>query len=239
MELETMRVSVKSLVDEKHAAADETSKWRQWYRTQVEDLGAAPPPLDEDASDEAKGPSGEEEKVDMPAHYLDPSRFGEDFWEKVERAKAADRSYLSATSECPPDLLGERIRKEAGEVNIPHKLPTVPTLAQWKVTVASALVQASAFGDRAEVAWFRECGDAGKSTSRTPVTRDSEVSTTNLPSHSQPLRTRTPVLSASLTAKLVICLRGIYFPQGGSYDFSYSTSSKRTVLWALGSASTI
>ena len=38
----------------------------------------------------------------------------------------------------------------------------MPSLAQWKVTVASALVQASAFGDRAEVAWFRECGDVGK-----------------------------------------------------------------------------
>ena len=45
------------------------------------------------------------------------------------------------------------------EIRIPPKLPSVPGLSDWKIKVATALVQDSAYGDQAEVAWLRECND--------------------------------------------------------------------------------
>ena len=78
----------------------------------------------------------------------------------MERAAADNRWVLSVTSDgaevggCLPSI--HPSRKEANEANIPAKLPTVPNLADWKPSVAQALVQAAAYSDRAEVAWFRE-----------------------------------------------------------------------------------
>ena len=43
---------------------------------------------------------------------------------------------------------GEKIRKEASDVKIPSKLPTVTNVNEWKIAVASALLQASAYGDK-------------------------------------------------------------------------------------------
>ena len=45
-------------------------------------------------------------------------------------------------------------RNEAIEVNIPANLPTTPDLAGWTVSIAHALVQASAYRDSVEVAWL-------------------------------------------------------------------------------------
>ena len=42
---------------------------------------------------------------------------------------------------------------------IPPTLPTAPQRLDRKVVVATALLQASAYGDRAEVGWLRECSD--------------------------------------------------------------------------------
>ena len=73
------------------------------------------------------------------------------------------RSAISLTNDpqsvSDDPIFANRTRKEAAEVRIPPKLPTVPGLSDWKIRVATALVQASAFGDQAEVAWFRECSD--------------------------------------------------------------------------------
>ena len=81
----------------------------------------------------------------------------------MKRAADAGLSHASSTSEfAVAEPTGERIRKEATDVQVPSKLPTVNSLAAWKVTVASSLIAASAYGDRAEVAWFRECSDSTK-----------------------------------------------------------------------------
>ena len=69
---------------------------------------------------------------------------------------------MPSTSECAAEPASEQIRKEAGAVKIPGKLPTVNSLAAWTVTGANALVVASVYGDRADVAWLRERSDATK-----------------------------------------------------------------------------
>ena len=81
---------------------------------------------------------------------------------KMERALDKGVSNLSCTSEAgdsivPGAIKGERIRKEAGEINIPSKLPTVTNVNEWKIAVASALLQASAYGDKEEIEWFAMC----------------------------------------------------------------------------------
>ena len=80
---------------------------------------------------------------------------------RFAKAQHDGRSHLSVASEAGDDR-PRVIRKEAAEIKLPSKLPTVPNLAEWKVTFAHALVQASAFGDRAEISWFKECSDASK-----------------------------------------------------------------------------
>ena len=82
---------------------------------------------------------------------------------KVERVAAGNRSVLPVTSD--GGEAGEALpsihpgRKMANEVKIPANLPTVPSLADLKMSIAQALVQASAYKDNADVAWFRECND--------------------------------------------------------------------------------
>ena len=46
-----------------------------------------------------------------------------------------------------------RIRKEADKVRTPD-FPTIGELKGWRVHVAEALVEASGYGDQAEVSWF-------------------------------------------------------------------------------------
>ena len=81
----------------------------------------------------------------------------------MERAATDNRSALSVASDGAQ--VGEGlpsihpIRKEANEIEIPAKLPTVLDLADWKISIAEAPVQASAYSDSAEVAWLRECND--------------------------------------------------------------------------------
>ena len=55
-----------------------------------------------------------------------------------------------------------RIR-ESAKLEFPKQLPNVTNLGEWKISVALALVQASGYGDRKEVAWFQECNDATRS----------------------------------------------------------------------------
>jgi hypothetical protein len=76
-------------------------------------------------------------------------------------ARADGRSHMTAPSDFGGDQ-AHTIRKEASEVKIMGKLPTVPGLPDWKIAIANALVQASAYGDRAEIAWFKECSDPEK-----------------------------------------------------------------------------
>ena len=104
-----------------------------------------------------------DELGDMADPMLDPTLYDAEFLAKMKRAADAGLSHASSTSEfVVAEPAGERIRKEATDVKVPSKLPTVKSLAAWKVTVASSLIAASAYGDRAEVAWFRECCDSTK-----------------------------------------------------------------------------
>ena len=81
----------------------------------------------------------------------------------MEWAAADDRSVLAVTSdgaEVGEGLLSTHpARKEANAVKIPAKVPTAPSLADWSISLAQALVQASAYSDSAEVTWFRECNE--------------------------------------------------------------------------------
>ena len=133
--------------------------WQKWYQEQHGEeekfhtpLEDAPPP----SNPALRTPPPQEGEDLVPA-------LGEEFRRKVERAALDRRSAISLTTEqqsVNDDLISSnRTRKEAAEVRIPPKLPTVPGLSDWKIKVATALVQASAYGDQAEVAWFRECND--------------------------------------------------------------------------------
>ena len=76
---------------------------------------------------------------------------------------AARKSAISPSSDHPSvaedPTSNPRARKEVGDVNKPPMLPTAPGLTDWMIKVATALVQAFAYGDQAEVAWLRECSD--------------------------------------------------------------------------------
>ena len=54
-------------------------------------------------------------------------------------------------------------RKEQKELTLPTKLPNVVHLRMWLANVSAAFVEASAYDDQAEVAWFRTVCD-GKTT---------------------------------------------------------------------------
>ena len=45
---------------------------------------------------------------------------------------------------------------------MPTRLPTSGNVIEWRINVSQVLLQASAYSDRAEVAWFRECSEAGR-----------------------------------------------------------------------------
>ena len=53
--------------------------------------------------------------------------------------------------------------RESAKLEIPKQLPNVTNLGEWKISVSLALVQASGYGDRREVAWFQECNDGTRS----------------------------------------------------------------------------
>ena len=86
--------------------------------------------------------------------------------EKIARAKAAGRQCVSVDSEsCEivnEVLSASRYCKEAAQIQLPARLPTSGSVNEWRINVAQALLQASAYSDRAEVAWFRECSEAGR-----------------------------------------------------------------------------
>ena len=50
-------------------------------------------------------------------------------------------------------------RTEKGALSMPKELPTVSDLHHWLALAAAALVEASAYDDRAEVAWFSKVND--------------------------------------------------------------------------------
>ena len=84
---------------------------------------------------------------------------------KMDRALATGASCISRTSDAGDStvtIVGKKIWKEASEVKIPPKLPTVSNVNEWSRSVVSALVQASAYGDTADAAWFRESSDLDK-----------------------------------------------------------------------------
>jgi hypothetical protein len=51
------------------------------------------------------------------------------------------------------------VGKEQEALKMPTDLPTVNDLHHWLALIASALVEASAYDDRAEVAWFSKVND--------------------------------------------------------------------------------
>ena len=86
----------------------------------------------------------------MADAILDPNLYDPEFLATVKRAADAGLSHASSTPEfVATEPAGERIRKEATDVKVPYKLPTVNNLAAWKVTVASSPIAASADGGRA------------------------------------------------------------------------------------------
>ena len=131
-------------------------EWQNWYQEHGREEEKFHTPLEEVPPLPRPLPPQENEDW-VPA-------LGEEFRRKVERAALDRRSAISLTSEhqsaYDDQISSNRTRKDAAEVKIPPKLPTVPGLSDWKIKVATALVQASAYGDQAEVAWFRECNDA-------------------------------------------------------------------------------
>ena len=105
----------------------------------------------------------DDEFGDLADPMLDATLHDAEFLANIKRATDAGLSHASSTSAfVKTEPVGERIRKEAPYVKIPNQLPTVNSLAEWKVAVARSLLAASAYGDRAEVAWFRECSDPTK-----------------------------------------------------------------------------
>ena len=86
--------------------------------------------------------------------------------ETIARAKAAGRQCVSVDSEsCEivnEVLSASRYCKEAAQIQLPARLPTSGSVNEWRMHVAQALLQASAYSDRAEVAWFRECSETGR-----------------------------------------------------------------------------
>ena len=51
------------------------------------------------------------------------------------------------------------VRKEKETLKMPKELPTVNDVHHWLALTASALAEASAYDDRAEVAWFSKVND--------------------------------------------------------------------------------
>jgi hypothetical protein len=55
--------------------------------------------------------------------------------------------------------LARPTRKEKKELKMPPKIPNVVHLRMWLANVSVALVEASAYDDQAEIAWFRAVSD--------------------------------------------------------------------------------
>jgi hypothetical protein len=56
-------------------------------------------------------------------------------------------------------ILARPTRKEKKELKMPPKIPNVVHLRMWLANVSAALVEASAYDDQAEIAWFRAVSD--------------------------------------------------------------------------------
>ena len=63
------------------------------------------------------------------------------------------------------------VRKEKETLNMPKDLPTVNDLRHWLALTAFALVEASAYDDRAEVAWFSKVNGSKIPLKRFPTLR--------------------------------------------------------------------
>ena len=58
-----------------------------------------------------------------------------------------------------PSDIATAVGKEKEALKMPKELPTVNELHHWLALTASALVEASAYDDRAEVAWLAKVND--------------------------------------------------------------------------------
>ena len=72
---------------------------------------------------------------------------------------------LPSTPAIPPTLVappppGPWYRKSKEVLTIPEELPSVNTLQVWLAKVATALTDASARNDKAEVGWFVKATDS-------------------------------------------------------------------------------
>ena len=157
---------------------------------------------------------------------LDPSLYDPEFLAKIKRVAEPELSHASSTSEfAAAEPAGERTRKEATDMKIPNKLPTVNNLVAWNVTVAGALIAASAYGDRAEVAWLRECSD----------------STKGFEHFAKPLLTWLTITSSlrgNWKGERGLCLIRTHCRRDGKFASSITTSSKPMSRWELGLVST-
>merc|ERR1712079_260826 len=79
-----------------------------------------------------------------------------------EPRPTAGRSHTASGAAPADDAAGAKDKKwkRPSPVNVPP-FPTVAQMSQWQRTVARALVAASVYDDKAEVAWFKRASEKG------------------------------------------------------------------------------